>query len=69
MADDNVKNIQEGKKDDEVDVRVLSPPVLAAAIELIDENVNGKAARAVANALEQSPALKLPASMLTQKQE
>ena len=35
-------------------------PVLKAAIELIDEQINGKMGRGIVNALERSPLIKPP---------
>ena len=43
----------------------VSAPVLKAAIDLIDEEINGKKGRPIVNMLEQSPLL-LPEAMAAQ---
>ena len=73
--DEKLRGIPGGKQDqadgDEevIDVVLVPAPVWEATIALLDENVTGKAARQVTNALENAPRTKIPVSMLKPKKE
>ncbi len=62
MADDEQKPNPKPEAPGQPEVMhyAVPAPILKAAIELIDEEINGKKGRRIVNALEQSPLIKPP---------
>lgn len=60
MSDTDQKQQPNSEAKTEVLHYAVPAPILRAAIDLIDEEINGKKGRRIVNALEQSPLIKQP---------
>lgn len=60
MSDADQKPEPGSEQQTEVLHYAVPAPILRAAIDLIDEEINGKKGRRIVNALEQSPLIKPP---------